>query len=216
MYYRLRRKGFTWNHKRVYRVYKSLNLNIRRKRKRRLPSRDPLPLIWPQTGNDSWSMDFLSDSLYSGFRYRVLTIIDDHNRECLAIEVDTSLPARRVTRTLDQIAEWRGLPASIRVDNGPEFTSIHLQVWCEENNVKLNFIRPGKPVENSYIERFNRTLREGLLDAWLFDSIQQVREQAHYFMEDYNRARPHESLGNLTPIEYAEEKAMYSGALAAP
>lgn len=158
----------------------------------------------------------MSDSLYSGFRYRVLTIIDDHNRECLAIEIDTSMPAKRVTRTLDRIAEWRGLPASIRVDNGPEFTSTHLEIWCEENSVKLQFIRPGKPTENSYIERFNRTVREDLLDAWLFQSLNQVRQQAHEFMADYNRERPHEALGNRTPIEFAQQLAAGSGAIDRP
>ena len=215
-YHRLRRAGHLWNHKRVYRVYKTLKLNIRRKRKRRLPHRERRPLVWPGTHNDSWSMDFMSDSLYSGFRYRVLNVIDDHNRECLAMEVDTSISARRVTRTLDQIAEWRGLPASIRVDNGPEFTSTHLEVWCEENDVKLTFIRPGKPTENSYIERFNRTVREDLLDVWLFNSLNQVREQAHEFMVDYNRERPHETLGNITPVEFALNIANCSGALDRP
>jgi len=161
-------------------------------------------------------MDFMSDSLYSGFRFRVLNIVDDHNRECLAMEVDTSISAKRVTRTLDQIAAWRGLPASIRVDNGPEFTSIHLEVWCEQNDVKLVFIRPGKPTENSYVERFNRTVRDGLLDVWLFHSLDQVRNQAHEFMTDYNRERPHESLGNISPVEYAAKIKTDSGALAAP
>lgn len=158
----------------------------------------------------------MSDSFYSGGRFRLLTIIDDHNRECLALEADTSLPALRVIRTLDRIAESRGLPHSIRVDNGPEFTSTHLKVWCEENGVELAFIRPGKPTENSYIERFNKTVRDDLLDAWVFRNLRQVRDQLEEFMIDYNFDRPHESLGNISPVEFERKISRSLGALDRP
>ena len=148
-------------------------------------------------------MDFMSDSLSGGRPFRVLTLIDDHNRECLGLEIDTSLPTRRVIRSLDRIAEYRGYPSYIRVDNGPEFTSGQLQDWCDEKGIALRFIRPGKPTENAYIERFNRTVRDDLLDVWLFRSLQEVREMAEEFMEDYNQDRPHDTLGDLTPVEYA-------------
>jgi len=144
----------------------------------------------------------MCDSLVDGRRFRLLNIIDDFNRESLAIEVDTSLPALRVTRVLDRLIESRGKPRFIRVDNGPEFISERLHLWCEEKNITLQFIQPGKPMQNGFVERNNGSLRKELLDAYLFYSLQEVREMAQEWQHDYNFERPHESLGFVPPVEY--------------
>jgi len=153
----LRLRGYPWNHKRVYRVYKELALNLRIKPKRRFPSRNPLPLDDAQAPNDCWSLDFMNDSLTDGRSYRTLNVLDDFSREGLAIEVDHSLPSVRVTRVLDRIAEERGYPRKLRSDNGPEFIAQTLATWAQKNEVELAPIQPGKPTQNAYIERFNRT-----------------------------------------------------------
>ena len=201
-YYRLRRKGYECNHKRLYRVYKLLKLNIRRKVKRRLPERVRQPLVVPGALNQGWSMDFMNDSLVDGRRFRLLNIIDDYNRESLWIEVDTSLPSLRVIRVLDRLLEMRGKPLKIRVDNGPEFISDKLQLWCEERNIQLQFIQPGKPVQNAFIERNNGSLRRELLDAYHFFTLQEVRQMAEEWQQDYNCSRPHQALGFVPPLEY--------------
>lgn len=201
-YYRLRRKGYTCNHKRLYRVYTLMNLNVRRRARRRIPQRIKQPLLVPQSVNQGWSMDFMCDSLVDGRRFRLLNIIDDFNRESLAIEVDTSLPALRVTRVLERIIEFRGKPRSIRVDNGPEFISDRLHLWCEERNIALQFIQPGKPMQNGFIERNNGSLRKELLDAYLFYTLNEVRLMAEEWQRDYNQERPHEALGFVPPAEY--------------
>ena len=170
-YYRLRRKGYGCNHKRLYRVYTLLRLNVRRKAKRRVPQRIKEPLLNPETINQSWSMDFMCDSLVDGRRFRLLNVIDDYNRESLAIEIDTSLPALRVMRTLQRLFEMRTKPKMIRVDNGPESISDKLQQLCRDQNVRRQFIQPGKPVQNAFIERNNGSLRKELLDAYLFYSL---------------------------------------------
>jgi putative transposase len=201
-YYRLRRKGYGCNHKRLYRVYTLLRLNVRRKSKRRVPQRVKQPLLRPTTINEGWSMDFMCDSLVDGRRFRLLNIIDDYNRESLAIEIDTSLPSMRVIRTLNRLIETRSKPKVIRVDNGPEFISDRLQQWCDEQKIALQFIQPGKPSQNAFVERNNGSLRKELLDAYLFYSLQEVREMSEEWREDYNSERPHESLGNVPPIEF--------------
>lgn len=201
-YFRLRRKGYSCNHKRLYRVYKLLRLNVRRRARRRIPQRIKEPLLIPETINQGWSMDFMCDSLVDGRRFRLLNIIDDYNRESLAIEIDTSLPALRVIRTLQQLIEMRAKPKVIRVDNGPEFISERLQQWCDDQDIRLQFIQPGKPVQNAFIERNNGSLRKELLDAYLFYSLQEVREMARQWQQDYNYERPHESLGFVPPIEF--------------
>jgi putative transposase len=201
-YYRLRRKGYGCNHKRLYRVYKLLRLNVRRKTRKRVPQRIKEPLLVPATVNQSWSMDFMCDSLVDGRRFRLLNIIDDYNRESLAIEIDTSLPALRVIRVLQRLIEMRTKPRTIRVDNGPEFISDRLQQWCDEQDICLQFIQPGKPVQNAFVERNNGSLRKELLDAFLFYSLQVVREMAREWQHDYNCERPHESLGFIPPIEF--------------
>jgi putative transposase len=207
-YYRLRRKGYKCNHKKLYRVYKLLKLNIRRKAKRRLPQRVKQPLLVPGALNQVWSMDFMSDSLVDGRRFRLFNIIDDYNRESLWIEIDTSLPSLRVIRVLERLIEMRGRPLRIRVDNGPEFISDKLQLWCEEKSIQLQFIQPGKPVQNAFVERNNGSIRRELLDAYLFFTLQEVRMMAEEWQQDYNAERPHETLGNVPPLEYSQSVSL--------
>ena len=200
----LRRQGHAWNHKRVHRVYCQLNLNMRRRGKRRLPSRNPQTLSVPSVINQSWSMDFMSDSLVCGRRFRTFNVVDDFNREALAIEIDLSLPAPRIIRVLERIIAWRGYPQQIRMDNGPEFISTALADWAETHGIHLEFIQPGKPTQNSFVERFNRTYRDEMLNMYVFKSLNQVRELTDDWIREYNEERPHESLGNLTPWEYLD------------
>jgi putative transposase len=199
----IKRQGKRWNHKRVHRIYCKMGLNIRRKGKQRLPSRNPKPLSVPNEMNQNWSADFMSDSLYDGRTFRTFNVVDDYNREALAIEVDLNLPAKRIIRVLERIAAWRGYPRQIRVDNGPEFISLAMAQWAEEHNIHLEFIEPGKPTQNSYIERFNGTYRSEILDFYIFQTLSEVQEITEQWVQEYNEERPHESLGNLTPSEYA-------------
>lgn len=203
----LKNQGYEWNHKRIHRVYQELKLNIRIKPKKRLPFRTAKQLVQPEAANLSWSLDFMSDSLSNGRTFRTLNIIDDFNREALWIEADTSLPAQRVTRTLDMLASWRGYPKQVRVDNGPELISKELAGWAERHHVVLAFIQPGKPAQNGYIERFNRTYREAILDVYLFDSLEEVRIITEDWIEEYNAIRPHESLGGVPPYQYQHKVA---------
>jgi putative transposase len=198
----VRREQPTWNHKRVHRVYRALKLHLRRKGKKRLPSRHPEKLAVPAAANLCWSVDFMSDVLMSGQRFRTFNVLDDFNREALAIEVDTTLPAARVVRVLDRVVAWRGCPAKLRMDNGPELVSVALADWAEKRGVDLEFIQPGKPTQNSYIERFNRTFRHEVLDFYIFSNLREVREIVEDWLKQYNEQRPHESLGDLTPTEY--------------
>lgn len=202
MYRWIRRQGWEWNHKRVYRIYTSMKLNIRRKCKRRVPGRIKQPLTLPTAPNLIWSMDFMHDRLINGVAFRVLNIIDDYNREVLNITSDRSISSARVIRELDKLLEWRGKPGQIRVDNGPEFLAHSLELWCAEHGTVLKFIQPGKPSQNAYIERFNRTYREDVLDQYLFENLGQVRACSQQWMWEYNNERPHESLQDLTPAEF--------------
>ena len=198
----LRRRGYGWNHKRVHRIYCAMKLNLRTKPKKRLPSRNPQPLAQPRSANVCWSLDFMHDSLLTGRSFRILHVLDDFNRELLGTEIDTSLSAERVIRVLEQIAAWRGYPEYIRVDNGPEFISRKLAEWAERNRVTIDFIEPGKPSQNAYIERFNRTYREEVLDLYLFRTLKEARELSSEWMYEYNSERPHESLDDMTPYEF--------------
>jgi putative transposase len=204
-YHWLRQHGELWNHKRVLRVYRSMNLNLPRRAKRRLPIRLRQPLEVPAAPGRMWSMDFMHDTLYCGKRFRTLNIIDEGVREALAIEVDTSLPAERVIRVLEQLKDSHPLPEQIRVDNGPELISSKLVAWCERHNIRLHHIQPGKPTQNAYIERFNRSLRREVLNAHLFSSLSEVREIIHHWLISYNEERPHSSLGNLPPKAYKQQ-----------
>lgn len=201
----IRRSGKQWNHKKVYRVYKLLKLNKKRRGKRRVPARIKQPLQKQTAMNSSWSMDFMSDSLVGCRKFRTFNVIDDCTREVLAIEIDTSLSSKRVIRTLNRIIEQRGVPKAIRTDNGPEFTSNDFELWCKELCIKLQFIQPGKPMQNGYVERFNRLYREAILDAYLFFDLEEVRQLTQEWMEEYNERRPHEGLNNLTPEEWKQK-----------
>jgi putative transposase len=202
LFERLRRLDHKWNHKRVYRIYCNLKLNKRRKGKKRLPTRSPAPLQVSTAMNECWSADFTSDALWCGRRFHTFNVVDDYNRELLAIEVDFNLPAARVVRTREWIAALRGYPLKLRLDNGPEFISVTLADWAEQHGVTLEFIKPGKPMQNGFIERFNRSYREAVLDMFVFQELSEVREQTEKWMKEYNEERPHESLGHLTPREY--------------
>ena len=203
----LRRQGQPWNHKRVYRVYCNLRLNQKRRAKRRLPLREKQPLAVPQQPNQVWSADFMSDALYAGNRFRTFNVIDDFNREVLAIEIDTSITGRRLIRVFERLQSSRGLPKVLRVDNGPEFLSADFVAWCEISGVAIQYIQPGEPNQNAYIERFNRTYREEVLSLYLFNKLSEVREVTHWWMIDYNETRPHDSLGDLTPAEFMAKGA---------
>lgn len=204
--YRLWNKGHQWNHKKIYRVYTAMKLNIRRRAKKRLPERVKQPLYVPAVRNEVWSIDFMADSLVDGRRFRLFNVIDDFNRESLAIEIDTSLPARRVIRVLERLVAEKGHPSHIRCDNGPEFISHLLEQWCKEREITLQFIQPGRPMQNAYIERKNGSLRRELLNAYLFFSLAEVRAMSEEWRIDYNTERPHKSLGYLSPLRYAELK----------
>ena len=206
MYAYLKNQGHAWNHKRVRRIYRELRLNLRVKPKKRLPKRDPQPLVAPEEANHSWSLDFMHDSLANGRTIRTLNIIDDFNREGLWIEVDTSIPAARVVRVLDMLSLWRGYPKQLRIDNGPELISKTLAEWSEEHDVQLAFIQPGKPAQNAYIERFNRTYREAILDAYLFHTVEEVQALTEDWLEEYNAVRPHAALGNVPPYQYTPKQ----------
>lgn len=201
----LRWKGKTWNHKKVHRVYCKMGLNMKRRTKKRLLTRERTPLEVAGKPNASWGIDFMQDTLYNGRKFRTFNVLDEGVRECLAIEVDTSLPAERVVRVLNQLKEWRGLPEQIRLDNGPEFIAHKLIDWAEEHNVKLAHIQPGKPTQNAFIERFNRTYREEILNAHLFHDLDEVREITWWWMMDYNEERPHTATNRVPPTVYRKQ-----------
>jgi len=203
----LRNQGHAWNHKRVRRVYRTMALHLKRKPKKRLPARAAQKLVVPGQAHQTWSLDFMCDALSNGRAFRTLNVIDDYNREALWIEVDTSLPAERVVRVLEQLLDWRGKPTCIRMDNGPELISQRLEKWAAEKHIDLLHIQPGKPAQNAYIERFNRTYREDVLDAYLFDDLQEVRQITERWLQDYNTIRPHEALQGLPPRQFAQQHA---------
>ncbi len=194
-------KGDGWNHKRVYRIYRELELNLRIKPKKRIVREKPVPLAVPDEINQCWSMDFMHHKLTDSRAFRLFNVIDDHNREGLAIEVDFSLPAVRVIRTLDQVIEWRGKPKVIRSDNGPEYISDILAVWAEKNGITLAFIQPGNPQQNAYIERYNRTVRYDWLEQYLWTEINEVQDYATKWLWTYNHERPNMALGGITPMQ---------------
>lgn len=198
----VRRRGLRWNHKRVWRVYCELKLNRRRRGNKRLPNRHPQPLAVGEAANTGWSADFMSDALWDGRRFRTFNVIDDFTRECLSIEIDLNLPATRVIRVLDRIAAWRGYPSKLRLDNGPEFIAAAVAEWAETKGITLDFIEPGKPMQNGFIERFNGSYRRGVLDMYVFRNLTEVREHTERWRSDYNEQIPHDALNDLTPVEY--------------
>ena len=203
----IRREGLIINHKKFRRLYREERLQVRRRggRKRALGTRAPLAI--PQGANQRWSLDFLSDAFADGRRFRILAVVDDFTRECLALVADTSLPGLRVVRELDVIIAWRGRPAMCVSDNGPELTGMSVLRFSQERQIEWHYIAPGKPTQNAFIESFNARLRDELLNETLFTSLAQVRAMLASWKDDYNNARPHSALGNLTPTEYADRSA---------
>jgi putative transposase len=206
LYPALRPEGF--GKCRLYRVYRALGLNIKRRGKRRLPARVKVPLVTPARPNEVWSADFVSDALWSGRRFRTFNVMDDFNREALRIEIDTNLPARRIVRALDELIELRGKPATLRMDNGPELISDELEKWARRHGVERRFIQPGRPMQNGFVERFNRTYREEVLDCYVFETLGEVRQMTAEWITRYNEIRRHESLGNLSPRQYLMAKSL--------
>lgn len=200
----LRREGRLINRKRVYRLYSELGLAVRRKRRKRVAQANRRPRVVPQHANHQWSLDFMTDTLALGRCFRTLNIVDDATRECLAIEVDTSLCGQRVARVLSRLVERRGRPTRIVVDNGPEFTSKALDQWAYENQIELVFIRPGKPIENCLVESFNSRFRDECLNLHWFTTIEDARRTIQRRRFDYNHIRPHSSLEHLPPALYAQ------------
>jgi putative transposase len=201
----LRRDGWHINHKRVYRLYCADGLAVRRKRRRKLAAGCRILLAAPTQPHRRWSIDFMGDTLASGRTFRTFNVVDDGSRECLAIEVDHSLSGHRVVRVLDRIAESRPLPAVIVMDNGPELSGRALDLWAYARGVRLHFIRPGKPVDNAFVESFNGKFGDECLNENWFQDLEDARTKIDAWRHDYNDVRPHSALGNRTPTEFAAQ-----------
>jgi putative transposase len=200
----LSREGQCVNHKRLFRVYREVGLSVKRTRRKKLVRAGiSQPVL--MAPNEEWSLDFVSDGLASGRSMRVLTVVDNFTRECLALEVDTSFASERVTRVLDTVIDRRGRPKALRMDNGPELTSRHFLAWCMDRNITANYIQPGKPVQNSHVESFNGRFRDECLNASWFRNLFEARRRIANWREDYNSARPHSGLAYRTPDEFAAQ-----------
>ena len=198
----IRRRGYRWNHKKVYRVYRENEFQLKHRKKRRLECVERKPMPTPHGINEVWSIDFMSDSLRDGRSFRAFNVLDDFNRESLTIEVDSSLPSARVIRSLEIIGSERGFPKYIRSDNGPEFISRSFRRFCCQHRIRHRRIEPGKPQQNCFIERFNRSYREDVLDMHAFQNLRQVRQLSLDWQIEYNHDRGHASLGGQSPVEY--------------
>ena len=194
--------GHPFSHKRVHRVYCDMKLNMKRRTKKRVITRERQPLDCPQEINDTWTLDFMRDTLYDGRPFRTLNVIDEGNREALRIEVGRSISATRVVRVMDELIEVYGKPKYVRLDNGPELTAEAFTDWAKKHEITLRFIQPGKPNQNAFIERFNKSFGEEVLDANLFNTLSEAQEAAKEWLKDYNEYRPHESLGDLPPTVF--------------
>ena len=202
----LRRESLVINHKRTERIYREEGLSLRLKKRKKKAAVLRVMLPQAEHAEQRWSMDFVADSTLAGRRFRALAIVDDYSRECPAIEVDSSIPGTKVVEVLEELAETRGLPAVITVDNGPEFAGKTLDEWAYRRGIKLNFIRPGKPVENAYAESFIGRLRDECLNENWFSSVREARDIIETWRRDYNEVRPHSSLDNLSPMEFMETR----------
>ena len=198
------REGWKVNHKRIQRMYREERLTVRRKRRKRVAQTARKPRVLPEGPNERWSMDFMADSLATGRGFRTLNVVDDSSRECVAIEVDSSLSGERVARVLDRVIERRGKPKSLVMDNGPEFAGRALDAWAYERGIQLDFIRPGKPIENCFVESFNGKFRDECLNQHWFVSLRDARLEIEAWRQDYNRVRPHSALGGLPPRLFRE------------
>lgn len=198
----LRNTGHQWNRKRVLRVYRQLRLHLPRRAKKRVPTRARQPLDAPAILNRVWGINFMSNQLYTGPRFRTMNVVDEGNREALAVEVAWSFPAVRVVAFLDQLVALYGAPDALRLDNGPEMVSEALRAWAVRPGVRLLFIQPGKPTQNAYLERFNGTYRKEVLDAYIFGSLADVRYETERWLPIYNTRRPHESLDGVPPLTF--------------
>ncbi len=203
LYILLRREGYRVNLKRVYRLYRDDGLAVRRRRRRRRVARGT-PLAGPTRINERWSLDFLLDTLEDGRRVRLLAVVDDFTRTCLAIEVDTSIGGRRVVEVLQRLVEPRARPAVLITDNGPEFVGRALDAWAYAQGIRLHFIEPGKPNQNAYVESFNGRFRDECLNEHWFLSLAHTRQIVEAWRLDYNAVRPHSSLGNVSPTEFEQ------------
>ncbi|MFA7686546.1 MAG: IS3 family transposase, partial [Moheibacter sp.] len=200
---RIRKEGYGWNHKRIERIYRKLGLNKRRRKiKRRIPNPEKEHLLQPVAPNITWSMDFMSDVLENGRKIRILNVIDDYNREALMCEIDYSFPSEKVVRLVERLIDWHGKPSSIRTDNGTEFIAKAFEGFCSNSSIRHIKIQKGKPMQNGFCERFNKTFREDVLDAYWFENIEQARTIAQDWMKDYNHHHPHSSLADCSPIEF--------------
>jgi len=202
IYELIRKNGNIWNHQKIYRVYKNMHYEKRVKMKKRLPARVKNPLETPDSPNVTWSIDFVSDAVEYGRKFRVLNILDDCDRSAVAQEVSMSMPAERVVKILEKVIWLNGKPQNIRCDNGPEFISKIFVNWCAGNEINILYTQPGCPTQNSYIERFNGSYRRAVLDAYIFRNLAEVRDLTEKWMDYYNNERPHESLDNMSPKEY--------------
>ena len=204
-YDRMRQDGHAWNHKRVWRVYCAMRLNLKRRTKKRVLTRERQSMDVAAMPNVIWGIDFMSDALYSGRRFRTFNILDEGVREALDIVIDTSIQSGRVVRALDAVVSWRGRPTAIRCDNGPEFLADVFVDWCKANQVEPRYIQPGKPNQNAFVERFNRTYRTEVLDAYLFESLVDVRRITEAWIQEYNEERPHDAIGHVPPSEFRRQ-----------
>ncbi len=206
LYVLLKREGCQRNRKLVQRLYREEGLSVRRRKRRKMAAVARSPRVFPLAPNERWSIDFVRDTLADGRVFRGFTVVDDFTRECPAIEVDHSLPGDRVAKTLDRLSKERGFPKTIVCDNGPEFQGQALDFWAHRHGVVLSFIQPGKPVQNAFIESFNGKLRDECLNESYFISLRDAQLTIEAWRTDYNDTRPHSSLGDLTPTEFAMKK----------
>ena len=202
------------NHKRIYRLYRQANLTVKKRRKAKRPAQERVPLQLARNINEVLSMDFVSDSLSSGRRIKCLTVVDDFSKESVDITVDYGISGQYVTRVLDQVARFRGYPAAVRTDNGPEFTSRAFLAWTYKNGIRHILIEPGKPMQNGYIESFNGKFRDECLNEQWFESLSQARECIAHWRRDYNEVRPHTSLGRIPPARFAQQHRQRAGGAA--